>query len=161
MFETRSSAHRVLLLLQLALVQIGCAPAPNVVRLRTADGPVRVTRLPPRPPHARYARSVRGGDGHRHRGHIGGHQGQPGGHGQRQGGGGDGGGRRHHVRGALGIAGTDVEGNRCRDHHRPRRLGRGAHPVHTREGLRGPHRGMRTRPPRSRRCTRRENGSPR
>jgi len=52
MSEARAFAHRVslLLLLLFALVEVGCAPAPHAVRLRTADGQVRVTTPAPRPP---------------------------------------------------------------------------------------------------------------
>jgi hypothetical protein len=52
MAEARAFAYRVpiLPLLAFALVEVGCAPAPHAVRLRTADGQVRVTTPPPRPP---------------------------------------------------------------------------------------------------------------
>src|SRR3954470_5700401 len=52
MFELRAFAHRVPLLplLAFALVEVGCAPAPHAVRLRTADGQARVTTPAPRPP---------------------------------------------------------------------------------------------------------------
>jgi len=52
MSEARAFARRVSLLplLLFALVEVGCAPAPHAVRLRTADGQVRVTAPGPRPP---------------------------------------------------------------------------------------------------------------
>jgi hypothetical protein len=52
MFEAQAFAHRIPLLpaLVFAVVQVGCAPAPQAVRLRTADGQVRVTTPAQRPP---------------------------------------------------------------------------------------------------------------
>jgi len=52
MFEARAFAHRVpiLPLLVFTLVQVGCAPARQTVRVQAADGQVRTTTPPPRPP---------------------------------------------------------------------------------------------------------------
>ena len=54
MSQARAVVHRVPLLplLVFALIEVGCAPAPHAVRLRTADGQVRVTTPAPRPPMA-------------------------------------------------------------------------------------------------------------
>jgi hypothetical protein len=46
-------------LLVFALVQVGCAPARPAVRVHTADGQVRVTTPPPRPPMALPKEEVR------------------------------------------------------------------------------------------------------
>jgi hypothetical protein len=53
--------HRVplLQLLVLALVQVGCGPARHSVRVHTADGQVRATTPPPRPPMALAKEEVR------------------------------------------------------------------------------------------------------
>jgi len=52
MFEAQAIARRdpLLLLLVFALVEVGCAPASQTVRVCTADGQVRMTTPPPRPP---------------------------------------------------------------------------------------------------------------
>jgi len=54
MFEARTFAHRIPLLpaLVFVLAQAGCAPGSHAVRVRTADGQVRVTAPAPRPPMA-------------------------------------------------------------------------------------------------------------
>jgi hypothetical protein len=54
MFKARAFVHRIPLLpaLVFVLAQVGCAPGPHAVRVRTADGQVRVTTPAPRPPMA-------------------------------------------------------------------------------------------------------------
>src|SRR3954464_4888992 len=61
MFEARAFAHRVPLLsfLLFALLQVGCAPTRHSVRLQAADGQVRTTVPPPRPPVALAKEEVR------------------------------------------------------------------------------------------------------